>query len=656
MFKLLIFLLTTIVIYANEYKILVITYYNPLRKDIEAFEKGLKKVKKEIENRYSNIKIVYTNVYIDRKKKNLIEKDIKNLKKVLKDRYLFIIAPGISKTFGEVARYLPLDTPIITAASTIDELKKYKGKVFSTGSLTKYNKTKDLQRLKSIINFNKIINVYDKTPGSYPEEILKSFSNANPDVEKVNIDIENIDKTFLDKYGDNALIFISANGTKTSKILIDRIEFILKNLEFLYDKNYKVYFYLPYFSTIYSYQNDKEVFTSSSVYSNKKNIFEYEYLQNIKYKDEKYIQRYDQAFRWYYPKILLGLRGLTNFDSDIDVLHRIVYNNLKKTTIDNPFIEEKTRYVFAFEQEEGIYFNVIRKYGILNNYLFVLSSGQKLLYPIQLMDNKTYHTVYITPQIKKLKILTLDATKAKIDMIVRIACIDENIELGKDILIESANKDKLDIKLLNISKITSFQNIDLYHKVYSVTLTTNINSKLFTFPYDEQIINIAFYSNNFSKNPIMIQMINDKKNYDSTISDNWIITKHFPTYSRDIYKVENGMDSRSKVLLSDINYLTIKIKRKEPLQIILKYFLPAVILLFLAIFISYFIFKRYSKNHIGIVSDVLLGIISIYFIYSLLIQIETLIVMDLIFYFIIFLVIIFILSAFLLEKIGYLKD
>ncbi|BCD67490.1 hypothetical protein [Nitratiruptor sp. YY09-18] len=659
MFKLLILLLITISVYADEYKkVLVITNYNPFRADTEAFKKGLDDVKKEIERKYPKIKVVYTNIFIDRKNKKLIEKDINKLEKILNDKFLFIVAPGISKAFGTVAPCLPKDTPIITASSAIDELQKFKGNIFSTSDLPRYSKAKDIYKLKKIIKYKRIINVYDKQPGSYPIYILKAFAKDNPDIKIININLTSINKGFLDKYGNDALFYISANGTKSCKIIFDRLNFIIKNLEFLYNKKYNISYYLSYFSTIYSYKNDKKVFSSSSITSNKKNIFEYEYLRPLKYKNEKLIKRYDQAFRWYYPKILLGLRGLENFDLDINVLHRIIIDNLKKTNIYNPFVDKRTRYIYAFEKKDyngrEIYFNAIRKYNILKNYLYILSSGQKLLNPIQIFNDFKYHTIYVTPQIKKLKILTLDATKAKVDLVIRAASINKNFEFGKSILMKSAKKDDFDIKLLSSSKIT-FLNTPLYYKVYNIHLMININSDLFKFPYDKQIINIPFYPNNFSKDHYVIQMINDKNQYDATISDNWFIDKHFPTYSRQIYKVENGLDKKLKVLLTDINYFTLQIKRKDPLQIILKYFLPAIILLFMAIFIGYFIFKKYSQNHIAIISDVLLGIISIYFIYSLLIQIETLIIMDLVFYVIIFMVILLIISIFILEKLGYIN-
>lgn len=647
----LIALLFAVVMYGAQHKVLVITNSDFTRADMAAFQKGLQDVKKLIHERFPSVEVVTTNVYVDRKKKEDIQKDLARLKDKLQEKYILIVAPGLSKAFGVVAPYLPTDTPIITASSNPKELEKYHGTLFSTASLPRYNKARDLKKLHTLIGFDKIIVVYDDKPGSYPQAIVDAFIQDKPHIKVVSVDIDRVDKRFLDRYANNAMIYISSDGTKSSKILIDRFSFIVSNLEFLYDKKYDVFYYLPYFSTAYRYTNEKKIFTSSAVYSSKKNIFEYEYLQHLPFKKSKFISRYDQAFRWYYPKIMAALHGIKNFDNDTKILRRLIYNNLKKTTIKNPFIDEKTRYIFAFEKEkDGIYFNAIRKYNILNNYLFIVSTGRKLLYPIQNYAGAISRTIYITPQLKKLKVLTLDATKAKVDLIVKIATPDPKIELGKDILIETANKEDLDIKLLSNNKVSRFGTIKLYHKIYSVSLTTNINSKLFRFPYDEQVLNIALYANNFSKNPILLQLLDDKKQYDATVSDNWLVTKHFPTYSRYIYHLGSGLDDKMRIALSDTNYFTIKIKRKDPTQTIAKYFLPAIILLLLALFIGYFIFRRYSENHIGIISDLLLGIISIYFIYSLLIQIERLIFMDIVFYAMIFIVVLLIIAVFIFEK------
>jgi len=649
-------LLFCLSLFGADYKILVITNENPVREDTKAFKDGLNHAISEVYKKYDHIKIETTNVYVDRKDEKKLQKDLEKLRKLLKKRYLFIIAPGISKTFGEVAKYLPIDTPVITGSSAINELLKYKGTLFSTGNPPKYSKARDLKVLKKLIKYKKIINLYDKKPGKYPNSILDDFKQNNKDIPIINLDINKLNKEFLQKYIDDSLVFVSADGSKTCKTLIDRFYFIVKNIEFLYDKKYNFNYFVSYYSPVYEYKTDRSVFTSSSVYTGKKNIYEYDYLKDVSDKDEKYIKRFDDAFRWYYPKILLGLKDLS-FDNSLDVMHRLIYNNLKKTTIEHPFVEKRTRYIYAFEKEDGVFYNVIRKYGILNNYLFVLNGiDKKVFYPVQIFDNKKHTVVYVIPEIKRLKVLTLDAQRVKIDMIVRVASMDESLKFGEDITLKPIEKESLDIKLLSKKKIKFFKNISLYYKVYSVSFIATINSKLFDFPYDEQVINIDFYSNDFSKKPILIQMINNKNKYLDTISDNWYIVKHFPSFTKNIYKVENGLDSSSKVILTNINHLTIKIKRKEPFQIIMKYFLPAIILLFLAVYISYYIFKKYSQNHISIVSDVLLGIISIYFIYSLLIQIETLIVMDLIFYGMILFVIVLIFVILMLERAKKVKS
>jgi len=641
MYKLLIILILPMFLYS--YDVLVITNTTVDRTDHKAYKKALKDVKKSIEKQYPKINIIYTNM----------EKNVtKEIRQLLKKDYLFIVAPGLSKRFQDVASYLPKDTPIITASTSNKALNCYKNILFSTSSSSRYSKARDIAKIQKLKKFKTIINIYDITKGVYPQNILQFFKKDNPNIKIVDVDIKNFNKELLDKY-DNVLLYISADNGKFTKILLDKANFILRNIEFLYDKKYGCYYYIPYHSSVYNFKNKKEIFSSSSALGGKKNIFEYDYLKKIKYKNEKLMSRYDQAYRWNYSKIMLGLNGLSNFNADINVLRRLVYNNLKKTSKE-PFIDHKTRYIFSLEKEtKNIYFNSAFKNNILNTYLYIPSSGQKLLYPTQIINNKKLQTIYITPHIKKLKVLTLDASKVKVDMVVKILSLNKKIELGKDILLKSADKDNLEIRLLKESSVDSFiHGLKLHYKVYDVSLTVNINNMLFKFPYDKQVINIPFYSNNFSNNEVIIQMLNDIQPYSFSMSDNWLIRKHFATYSRNIYKIENNLDDKSKIISSFTNYYTLEIERKKPFQIIVKYFLPAMILLVLAIFISYFVFKRYSQNHIGIISDVLLGIISIYFIYSLLIQIETLIVLDLIFYFIIFIVIVFILIALFLEKKG----
>ena len=618
----------------NRHKILWITNYDENIKYIDSFKKGIDTAINDIEKKYPKVEVLTINISDDI---SVQADEVNRLKKLLdKNDFIYIIAPSKSKTFGMIATLLPPDVPVMTGIATLTELQKYRGEIlFTEASKPQYYKSKDIIDIKHLANKKHVINIYEhnNSEPSYTHEIINSLEKDG--IEVIHYPQKNITKSFFDKYGNNSLIIVSGSSTKNTYNLLRKIEFKAKNLEYIFDKKYNLNFYLIYSSpSSYDYKSDYSIFSSGRNMGVKINQEQYKYLKNLNSEDD--LKQFSNGYKSYYAKSMLVLKRLnTNKELPYKIIKKQIYSLLINTSIEHPFIENETKYVFAFKKDKNsnIYYNTVAKHNILQSYIFNLNSGNLLLFRKQMITNKETEPVYITPYIKKLKVLSLDAKQVQVNMIVKIISSDNTIDLGKDITFDTSMiyENNRNIKLLRSSQST-VNNITYYHKVYNVELIVDIKSQLFNFPLDKQTVNIHFRYNDFSLKPIIIQPINEEGHIADNISKYWEVIDYYMTYSRQIYKLDNSIIQKQHVFSAMEHYFTINIKRKDPIAIIIKYFLPALIILILSGYVGFFVSKKYITDKIEIISDGLLGIISIYFIYSLLIQIETLIAMDLIFY------------------------
>ena len=635
-----------------KYDILVITAY---KKD-SIYNKikliALKDVKKEFEKKFNNINIVFK--YIDFKSAKKNYKDIKKLQKYItlnKNKILFIIAPGISDYFKELVNILPTNIPIITASSSIDVLKKYKGVVFSTSTHPKYYRVRHIIFLHNIFKYNKIINVYDEIEGSYPKTLIKILK-SNYNIPIINLDMSKKNNFKFEKI-NNSLVFISAKDFyNTYKVLKKFNDYIkIKKI-----KNFIVY--LPYFSYKYNYNFNFQIYFSKISDPNLKDFKDYDYLYKIfinNYNHKEYYY-YDVYYKRYHSKILFVLSNIDIKQKNILYLRKKIYKIFKDKKF-FPFIDKKTKYIYGIFQKENnnsnIYFNTFIKKGYIIPKLMMAYNNISFPYYYQFYKhNKNLRkkiVVYFEIFLKKIRIINLSANRAKVEFVIKLISKDKNFDIKKNLYFGNFDKDKLNINLLLTKKIKFLKKI-FYMKVYSISGVVNIKNNLFLFPFDKQLIRIFFVLNGVNSNKYYLYLINNQNNQKNKVKIvNWKIIKIITTHSKQIIQDKNFFNKINSNSIAVYNkyYLNIFIKRINPYQIILKYFLPTLLLLLLLIII----YLKSNEYNIGIYLDILLGLISLYFVYSLLINFDSLIMMDIIF-FIIFLINILFILIILKRKIN----
>jgi len=608
-------------------EVLIITNYNTLTKGNKEAIKYINKTEKQYKIIWFNI--IYKKLN-DPKYVAIQREKLKNIIKKHNDKLVFIKVGSTSKTLSRFIDMLPTNIPILTSSASIEILKQYKGNViFSTASLPQWTRTGSMYKIIRLKHLKGIIAIKDgNNTQPYSKVVLNTAKNFYHIESKI-MQLKDINKTFLQNHKDYLYMLYVDSSSKA------------KNM---YHKIAKYNVHILNFFSVYSSQlktiGIDNIFSDSSSISKEKNVFYYSYLgQKVLDKcsyDNRCISDYSSIWTSYYNNVLC-IKDLKLKNTSIQSYRQAIYKRLESLA-KHYFIEPQTQYVRKFEKKvEGnktIYFNNAYK-DVVDRYLFLFNKGSRILYdyqiPHNIIDNtpiKPIPVVYITTYVNKIDVLDLSATKAKLVLVVKLKS-KKDIELGRDITF-NVDADYSDSLNLNLVK-SSYKN-GYFYKTYFVDYVVPLHNNLLYFPFDKAVLNIEYIIKNYGKNPIILQTVDVKNSINSKVSADWSVLKYYASYYQKFFYAE---DAPFKIYKE---FFTIILQRNNNIQVIVKYFLPAIIILFLAIYISIFITKGYMEEKVEIVTDSLIAIISIYFIYSLLISIKNLIIMDIIFFVMIFLV------------------
>jgi len=163
-----------------------------------------------------------------------------------------------------------------------------------------------------------------------------------------------------------------------------------------------------------------------------------------------------------------------------------------------------------------------------------------------------------------------------------------------------------------------------------------IDSNLFTFPFDKQVVGLKFAPNNFANKPFYIEptahFALSKEDFGV-----WKVTDIFPSYSTVYINTRISHDEVNNTSPNIVSFPVVSIKilieRHKGWLTVTKFILPTLLIFVLALSAFFFLKSQHLDSKVDILINCLLGFISVYFIFSLLANIEELIVMDYVYFF-----------------------
>lgn len=664
-------------IYTNIFEpkkyILVITNYA----EKQPYFKYIKQAQKQINKTNDNIiwfNINYSQI-TDEKYKEIVRRKIKN---ILKEKQIIAVVDGSTSRTAELTLDLfPRDMPIITDSSSPYILTKFKGnQIFSISSIPYFSRGRIIYLLTKLLNKKNIVFILDEKTSPYSKVIYYSlFKRLKKDkikLVKYSL-IEFKEKNIIKKYGKKALYVI---GIDSSSAIADFIYNVL-------DKEKG----LDAFSIYYSSKKLKKIRNTrvfGGTFHNGKdpNFLEYKCLNNIDIDiNNSYdLHRYFSVYRLYNSRINI-IKSLINKktleQNNTHQIRKIINKKLpiysKKVFVDT----ECSNYLFLFKKYNPLYFNVKDKnislyfnsvlnkdIGLRNMYIkyYNPTSKKEYYYPIQYIflgkkqKPKAIPTLSVEGKINKISILNLSTETASIDMYLILKYIskigNKKLDFNYPNDLKILSKDMY-IKKSEYSLIKTYEkkidNFIFKYKIYRIKIFVPVINNLFFFPYDKFYLKLEVANDNFTKKPYFLSINNF---YYKIKNSNLQPINLFSTYSEKIVYIEPDTP-----LIIPKNIILLELKRKNAIFVIIKYLLPAIVIMMIGLYIGYMII-RYDIEHDskGIVSDTILGVISIYFVFSLLISIKKLVLMDIIFYFMISILSILLIIIFYKIKKSNLKN
>jgi hypothetical protein len=637
----------------NSYKILVITNY----RENTNYYKYVLNAEEKIKKSYTDIKIIWNNIdYAKRTNKNYIDIKKKELKDILKNNKIIGVVlgstSGIADAFLDI---IPPDMPVIAEATSPYALSKFKGKnIFTVAPIPLYSRAKYIENLKKMLSLKNIVFILDNN-APFSKTIYISLKIHYPlhlyMIKKNDFIAKR--KTILKQYPINNTLYVT--GIDSSYVSLDFIKKYLNiqniNIFVLYSTiNKKLYKNINKKVNIYSITLHNGTFL---------NFFKYKFLPSPDYFNWNlyFMDRYASVYKTYNYRINLLLSKYLKKNNNLHTIRKNIIKNLQKLKYpDNIFIDKNMKYLLTFEKilpktfeinktYPVMYYNSIykTKIGLRNKYICKLKDGKKQLYPIQYIyidNNKQTLVPVVTASItfNNIEITDLSAEKAYIDIYLTLSYLNDkkfDISYWKDLKIASVKKlaDKQEYSLVKTYIIKN-----KIFKIYRIKMFVPVKNNLFTFPFDKFWLNLEFVKDNYKARPYVLRISTPNNMLEKKHFSEIKILHYFPTYYEKIV----FLDNIPHIITN--KSLLIQMKRTNTSSIIIKYLLPAVIIMLIGVYIGYLIIRHNIEHDSkGIVSDTILGVISVYFVFSLLISIKDLTIMDIVFY-----VMIFILSLLLI--------
>lgn len=589
----------------------------------------------------------------NRSKMNLSEFIDKN-----KENLVYIVfLPGSTSKYNQMKNYFPERIPIITSIGTVEILDKNNTWVTTTSSLAR-GKAIAIKKLMQMENKNELIALYDEEDkiDIYTNEILDELKDMNVFVSKksyIKSKKRKLSESFLksnklilliSKSSNNTLdlfnnfkkiidtdinheyniLLLRVNKEERKKILLPNSKIFTLSYEIPgYNPDSRLPFYHQIGNTCDNF-NDKQM--CLKVYSNV-------YIKLHTFLNLALGNQYEDSNNNMSDKA----------DTNITKMRENIYSNITNHNDTNTYYNEKTKTLHKFKSSGNFYYSSLIESGITNYYIVRLDNkNDGFLHCNQISDGdgngtRSLSTVYLNMRLSKLIVENLSASSVYIEGFLRILTTKKQFDLKKmyqiNFIDNASQKSEIIFVKENQKEIDG---MTMYEKFYTFKGNFNINNNLFDFPFDKQKIYISFTPRDTStmkdRYLMHVQEEEDNKIIDF---DKWNVKNIKPFLSKEIIMFKtSAIERNSSVSYKPVSNFEITIKRKTAFGFMMKFIFPIIIILLLAVLTEIYLHRKKDTGiAVSIFISAFAGIISIYFIFNLLIGIESLILFDFVFLF-----------------------
>jgi hypothetical protein len=606
------------------------------------------------ESRHDDIEFV--NKIIDFSDKNDTHRTKRNLNQFIQENkniVYIVFMPGDTSKYNQTMDYLPKKIPIITSIGTAGSLAKPNIWVTTISSLAK-GKAIAIEKLMKMEKKDEIIVLYDKAIDTYTNEILQHLKK------ELNVSVTQIEYTKEGKLENpqklkekNKLILLDSKSSDHAKVIFENFKtniycdinhendiLLLKNKkedrEGIYLEKSKI-FYLNY--KIPGYNPDLRLTLYQEIEDICDNREENNKNTCLKIYGDAYIKLYT------YLNLALSTQDITSnntisSETNITKMRENIHNNISERNKTNIYYHKNTNALAKFKQSENFYYSALIESNITNYYIVRLDNKNNgFLHYNQISNgdedkNSSLSTIYLDMKVSNLIVANLSATSAYIEGNLRVLTTKKQFDLDKMYRINSINSvlKKSEIIFVKDNK-KMIDGMEMYEKFYTFKGNFNINNHLFYFPFDKQKIYISFTPRDTNATHDGFLMHLQKPYKEKMDFDKWYIDDINPFLSTEIIMFNiNAIEQSSSLSYKPISNFEITIHRKTAIGFMMKFIFPIFIILTLVVGTQIYLHKRRDLGvGISIYISAFAGIISIYFIFNLLIDIESLIGFDFVF-------------------------
>jgi len=634
-----------------------------VKEDLEKkddYEKTIKRkaynnVMKIFESKYDDLQFVSKTIQFDKKDTNRTRENLEQFIKDHKKNLVYVVfLPFDTSKYNKIKKYLPEKIPIITSIGSVESLKKTNTWVTTTSSLT-IGKAIAIKKLMQIEKKDELIALFDSNDSNdtYTKEILEDLNKTiSVIVRKIDYNgkIKKEYKNILQEK-NKLILLVSKSSTDTKRIFNKFIDKIYRTLDYKNDilllkikkediqdinltkgKIFKLTYAIP------GYNPDSRLPLYKKVEDMCNKIGKIEKIDKhmcLKIYGDEYIHLHT-----FLNLALSSQKENDNIESNISKTRDKIQNNIIKHNEANTYYDEGTNALEMFKKSKNFHYSALIESGLSKYYIVRLDKNNNgFLHYNQISNSdengtKSLSTVYLDMKLSNLIVDSLSASNAYIEGDIRILTTKEKFDLNKMYRMNSLDSTLQKSQITFVKK--SNQTIDdklMYEIFYTFKGNFSINNDLFNFPLDKQKIYISFTPKNMddiNESYLMHLQEQDKKTLNF---DKWYIEKIKPFLSEEIMMFKNSaIEQNSSVSYKPVSNFEITIQRKTAIGFIVKFIVPIAIIIFLLVSTQRELRRRRDLGiAISIYISAFAGIISIYFIFNLLIDIESLIGFDFVF-------------------------
>lgn len=599
--------------------------------------------------------IEFVNKIIDFSDNNDTNRTKINLHRFIQEKkniIYIVFMPGDTFKYNQIMDSLPKKIPIITSIGTAGSLDKQNIWVTTISSLAK-GKAIAIEKLMRMEEKDEIIVLHDEAIDTYTKEILQYLKKElNVSVTQIKyttgIELNNTQKLKLKE--KNKLILLNSKSSDKAKVIFENFK-----------KN--IYCDINHENDILLLKNKKK--DRKKIYLEKSKIFDLTYkipgynpdlrlplyqeiediCDNLKDIDKNTcLKIYGKAYiRLHtYLSLALSTQDITSnntisSETNITKIRENIYKNIFNHNKTNIYYHKNTNALAKFKQSENFYYSALIESNITNYYIVRLDNkNDGFLHYNQISNgdedrNSSLSTIYLDMKVSNLIVENLSATSAYIEGYLRVLTTKKQFDLDKMYRINSINSvlKKSEVIFVKETK-KKIDGMEVYEKFYTFKGNFNINNHLFYFPFDKQKIYISFTprDTNTSHDGFLMHLQEPYK--EKMDFDKWYIDDINPFLSTEVIMFNiNAIEQSSSLSYKPISNFEITIHRKTAIGFMMKFIFPIFIILVLVLGTQIYVHRRRDLGvGISIYISAFAGIISIYFIFNLLIDIESLIGFD----------------------------